>query len=112
MKRKSGGFTLIEVMIVVLIIGLLATIAMPAFARARARARTNVCINNLRQIMSAIEQWAMEENANDGDAADGADYSAIRGGFPVCPAGGEYGDLIVGTDPTCDQPRHVLPPFD
>ncbi len=112
MKKKSSGFTVLEIMIVVLVIGLLAVIALPAFARARARARTNVCINNLRQIMSAIEQWAMEENAIDGDPADGADFTSIRGGFPECPAEGLYGNLIVGEDPTCDQPRHVLPPFD
>lgn len=111
MKKDSRGFTLIEIMIVVMVIGLLSAIAMPAFSRSRARAKTNVCINNLRQIMTAIEQWALEENMNDGDPADGADYTAIRGGFPECPAGGLYSNLVVGEDPDCDQPRHVLPPF-
>lgn len=110
MKKNRQGFTLVEIMIVVLIIGLLAAIAIPSFTRARERARTNTCINNLRQISSAIEQWAMENNLDDGEAADGADWTAIRGGFPECPSGGAYSNLVVGEDPECDQDNHVLPP--
>ncbi|MCF7837474.1 MAG: prepilin-type N-terminal cleavage/methylation domain-containing protein, partial [Candidatus Marinimicrobia bacterium] len=69
MKRNNKeGFTLVEIMIVVLIIALLAAIAVPSFMRARERSRTSACINNLRQIDSAKEQWAMEEQLNTGDA--------------------------------------------
>jgi len=109
MKMNKKGFTLVEIMIVVLIIGLLAAIAIPSFVRARERTRTNTCINNLRQIMSAIEQDGMENNLNTGDAPTAAYVNAIRGGLPVCPSGGTYGNLKVGSDPTCTKAGHVLP---
>lgn len=109
MKKNRQGFTLVEIMIVVLIIGLLAVIALPSFARARERSRTNTCINNLRQIMSA-----MEIGLNDGDdvTGDSAVWAlAIRGGVPGCPSGGTYGNLVVGGDPTCTEEDHILPPL-
>lgn len=58
MRRK--GFTLVEIMIVVAIIGLLAAIAIPSFLKARETAQKNACINNLRQLDSAKNQWAIE----------------------------------------------------
>src|ERR1041385_4941736 len=63
MKTKTynkSGFTLVEIMIVVAIIGLLAAMAIPNFVRARTTAQQNACINNLRQIDSAKQQWALE----------------------------------------------------
>jgi prepilin-type N-terminal cleavage/methylation domain-containing protein len=60
---KKAGFTLVEIMIVVAIIGLLAAIAIPNFVRARTTAQQNACINNLRQVDGAKQQWALENKA-------------------------------------------------
>src|SRR5271156_3888272 len=60
---RKAGFTLVEIMIVVAIIGLLAAIAIPNFVRARTTAQQNACINNLRQIDGAKQQWALENKA-------------------------------------------------
>ncbi len=109
--RSKKGFTLVEIMIVVAIIGLLAAIAIPSFTRARDNSQTNTCINNLRILDSAKEQWAMENGANTGDAVVDAGVNAyVKGGAPSCPTGGTYTYGVVGTDPTCDNadPVHVL----
>ena len=87
--KKRQGFTMVEIMIVALIIGMLAMIAIPAFAKARTRSREKVCINNLRQISAAKEQWAMETNQAAGVSADSLkdDVSAyLKRGEPDCPA--------------------------
>ena len=67
LNRKSG-FTLVEIMIVVLIIGILMAIAVPNFIRARESSRRSSCIANLKQIDSAKEQWAMDNKAASGAA--------------------------------------------
>ncbi len=108
-KRK--GFTLVEIMIVVAIIGILLAIAVPSFMRARETARAKACQENLQKIDSAKEQWALERNLpNEFDVGDTATWFAdptIVGpeGYikkaPVCPAGGEYTANPIGTDPVC-----------
>ena len=101
-NRKSG-FTLVEIMIVVAIIGLLAAIAIPNFVKARGTAQKNACINNLRQIDGAKEQWALENKKKQGDACATSDIDPyIKGGTPsICPGGGSYTVDVVGTPPSC-----------
>ena len=110
-NRKSG-FTLVEIMIVVAIIGLLAAIAIPNFVKARTTAQKNSCINNLRQIDGAKEQWALETRQVEGaDAVAGqaAVNEYIKGNAtPLCPSNGTYGYTTVGADPTCTVADHVL----
>ena len=66
-KLHRAAFTLVEIMIVVAIIGMLAAIAIPNFVKARNTAQANACNNNMRQIDSAIQQWALEKGKKDSD---------------------------------------------
>ena len=108
---QRGGFTLVEIMIVVAIIGLLAAIAIPNFVRARNTTQRNSCINQLRQIDGAKHQWALENRQTDTSTPNEDDLKVyVRGlRFPTCPTRGSYtiGNMI--TDPTCTRATHVLP---
>ena len=88
-QHQRGGFTLVEIMIVVAIIGLLAAIAIPNFVKARKTAQGNACINNLRQIDAAVQQYALELNKTDGDniGPDQVKLYMRNNEMPVCPTG-------------------------
>src|ERR1700724_1891660 len=90
-SRKSG-FTLVEIMIVVAIIGLLAAIAIPNFVKARTTSQQNACINNLRLVDSAKQQWALEQRKQTTDAPSASATElqpylgrGANGELPSCP---------------------------
>jgi prepilin-type N-terminal cleavage/methylation domain-containing protein len=74
-NKRRGGFTLVEIMIVVAIIALLAAIAVPGFLRARKRSQASRIINDLRLIDSAVDQYAIETNKKSGDKVDITDWT-------------------------------------
>ena len=87
-KMNKKGFTLVEIMIVVAIIGLLAAIGIPSFQKARANSIAKAKENNVRIISGAIEEWAMENALTDGAAVVGADVDVyIKGGFAALSVG-------------------------
>jgi prepilin-type N-terminal cleavage/methylation domain-containing protein len=115
-KTNRAGFTLVEIMIVVAIIGLLAAIAIPNFVKARTTAQKNACINNLRQIDGAIQQWALELKKDSTATVAETDVTPYLKNSVVCPSGGtvfsdSYTVTDVQTQPVCKkQPlTHVLP---
>lgn len=115
-RAFNRGFTLVEIMIVVAIIGLLAAIAIPNFIRARTTAQKATCINNLRQIDGAIQSWALENKLGQASPVKFTDISGYLKSAVVCPSGGttfadSYTITDVGTKPVCqkDNVNHVIP---
>jgi prepilin-type N-terminal cleavage/methylation domain-containing protein len=112
--KRNPAFTLVEIMIVVAIIGLLATIAVPNFVKARSVTQTDVCIDNLRQIDSAKQLWALENQQPPTALPVQASVQPYIGRgsvgvWPTCPANGSYVINAVSTAPSCNIAQHFLP---
>jgi type IV pilus assembly protein PilA len=119
-NNGSGGFTLVEIMIVIAIIAMLCAIVIPNVLRSRATSQATACINNLRQIDTAIQQFSVEAGKHAGDTinwpTDLTSYIKLntQGSIPQCPAGGTYALNLVGVTPsaTCTlsslTPAHQL----
>jgi len=104
-NKRRGGFTLVEIMIVVAIIALLAAIAVPGFLRARKRSQASRILNDLRMIDSAVDQYAIETNRKTGDAVAVTDWTNYLKKNSILYNGGKsllgtaYGPQTVDTIP-------------
>jgi len=109
--RSRKGFTLVEIMIVVAIIGLLIAIALPNFVKARNTAREKLCFNNLRLVGHAAEQYIIDNNLADTTVVTTAQATEyMKGGMPTCPSAGVYtiaSETVAGNSgPTVDCSIH------
>ena len=109
MKAKRNGFTLVEILLVALVIGILMAIAIPGMLHARSVSQTKTCIQNLWQIEQGKEEYAMAAGLGNGSVVEGSDLSPdyIKV-FPAFPAGGTYLVGPVGDNPTCSVSGHTL----
>lgn len=108
-NSSAGGKEMIASMMVAPV-AMMAAIAIPSFMKARTQSSQNSCINNLRQLEAAKEQWAlvMKKNQND-DVVVSEILEYIRGGkMPVCPQGGKYNLNVIGVNAECSIPGHQL----
>ena len=106
LNSRRGGFTLVEIMIVVAIIALLAAIAVPNFLRARKRSQATRVLEDLRMIDSAIDQYAIETNKKTNAAVSWADVQLyLKKGSALYNSGGKdlfgqnFGTLAVDNLP-------------
>ena len=105
LNKRRGGFTLVEIMIVVAIIALLAAIAVPGFLRARKRSQASRILNDLRMIDSAVDQYAIENNKTSGNAVPTAAWTQyIKQGTALYNSGNDilgnaYGAQTVDSIP-------------
>ncbi len=111
-KNLRHGYTLVEIMVVVLILGILLSVALPNFRRPQATGRARTCQGNLEQIQSAKEQWAMTTHAAKSATPASDDLYGPElyiKHAPQCPARGVYSIGEVGSDPTCSVSQNGTP---
>lgn len=118
MTINSGrGFTLVEIMIVVAIIAIALSIAIPNYLTMSSTSKRTVCINNIKKLAGAVDQYVIENNVDVGTKLSSAQedevYSKyIRGGVPTCPSGGQYTIETIGSNPqvrcTKEEDGHTL----
>lgn len=107
---QKRAFTLVEIMIVVLIIGVLLGVAVPQFLQSRETSRQRTCVSNLKKLDEAKEVRAAEQRLNSGDPCVIGDIvPAYIRRAPECPGGGTYTVGAIGTNPTCTIAGHALP---
>jgi len=107
---RKAGFTLIEMMIVALVIGIILSIALPNWMKARETSRTQACISNLTAIENAKDQCAMEYGLGNGYVVVWADLvPAYIRSQPQCPSGGDYVIGPIGIRTDCPIANHDLP---
>jgi len=116
-NSRRSGFTLVEIMIVVGLIGMLLAIAIPNFVKARNTSQVSACINNLHQVDNAIQEWALENKKNAAQTVTFSDISPYLKSAVICPSGGtafsdSYTIVDVGTKPICQKlpAAHIFPP--
>ena len=106
-KMGKKGFTLVEIMIVVAIIGLLAAIAIPNFVHARARAQAQACVANLKQIEGAMQIWAVDNSKSDTSTVKMTDLvTTYIKTTPTCQGGGTY--TVVAGIPVSNRPECTI----
>jgi hypothetical protein len=125
-KISAWGFR--EIIVLIIVVGFFLAISVPNFIREPVTSPANACINSLRQIDAAKNQWALEHSAKSNDVVTIDDIRPYiesernnpfikldaKGNLPKCPSGGTYTIGKVGENPTCSlgttvTPAHVLP---
>jgi len=105
--KSKKGFTLVEIMIVVAIIGILAAIAIPNFIKSRKMSRAKACVSNLKQIDGAVQQWALESKKAGTDTVSSPLVTDLgtymRGAWSNCPTNDSIyaGGFQVASSPVC-----------
>jgi prepilin-type N-terminal cleavage/methylation domain-containing protein len=106
MKRRNKAFTLVEIMIVILIMGILLAMALPQMVTARANSQKRACQNNQRMYDAAKTQWAMDNNIPAGTPVAFGDIGPYIRRIAACPSGGVYDLTTTSTPTTCSLPQH------